>query len=123
MKQVEVPFWAHSLSAFSRFQKRTSHVGGTRHIGFKTSFSKKRENQYEWILQQAEERDWYVDTIVCPPNKIDNAVYGQGLNLLEVELFASILNRHMRTWQHHGPSHWTLAMSMKNASQIVSLNG
>lgn len=55
---------------------------------------KKRTEQYEWITQQSEERDWYVDTIICPPSKIDNAVYGQGLNLLEVDLFAAILNRH-----------------------------
>ena len=60
--------------------------------------AKQREEQYEWILQQAEERDWYVDTIVCPPNKIDQGVAGEGLNILEVDLFASILNRHNK---HH----------------------
>jgi|TARA_Y100000994_G_scaffold243471_2_gene241877 ribonuclease HII len=56
--------------------------------------AKKRFEQYEWIVQQSKERNWYVDTIICPPNKIDNAVYSEGLNLLEVDLFASILNRH-----------------------------
>ncbi len=56
--------------------------------------TKKREEQYDWILQMSEDRDWYVDTIICPPNKIDTAVYGEGLNLLEVDLFAAILNRH-----------------------------
>lgn len=56
--------------------------------------AKKRALQYDWILEQSEDRDWYVDTIICKPNRIDNAVYDQGLNLLEVDLFASILNRH-----------------------------
>lgn len=56
--------------------------------------AKKRALQYEWILEQEQERDWIVDTIVCKPDRIDNAVEGQGLNLLEVDLFASILNRH-----------------------------
>jgi ribonuclease HII len=60
--------------------------------------AKQREEQYEWILQQAEERDWYVDTIVCPPRKIDQGVAGEGLNILEVDLFATILNRHNK---HH----------------------
>ena len=60
----------------------------------KHNSAKKRVEQYEWIVQQSKERNWYVDTIICPPNKIDNAVYGEGLNLLEVDLFASILNRH-----------------------------
>ena len=56
--------------------------------------AKKSTLQYEWILEQEQERDWIVDTIVCKPDRIDNAVEGQGLNLLEVDLFASILNRH-----------------------------
>ena len=56
--------------------------------------AKQREEQYEWILQQAEKRDWYVDTIVCPPSKIDQGVAGEGLNILEVDLFATILNRY-----------------------------
>lgn len=56
--------------------------------------AKKRIEQYEWIVEQSNQRDWYIDTIICPPSRIDNAVYGQGLNLLEVDLFASILNRH-----------------------------
>ena len=47
----------------------------------------------------SEDRDWYVDTIICPPNKIDTAVYGEGLNLLEVDLFAAILNRHNAEFQ------------------------
>lgn len=56
----------------------------------------KRKLHYEWLNLQATERGWYVDTIICPPNRIDTAVYGQGLNILEVDLFASILNRHHR---------------------------
>ena len=56
--------------------------------------AKKRKEQYDWIIQQTEQRQWYVDTIVCPPSRIDIAVYGEGLNLLEVDLFASILNKH-----------------------------
>ena len=58
--------------------------------------AKQREEQYEWILQQAEKRDWYVDTIVCPPSKIDQGVAGEGLNILEVDLFATILNRYIK---------------------------
>ena len=60
--------------------------------------AKQREEQYEWILQQAEERDWYVDTIVCPPSKIDQGVAGEGLNILEVDLFATILNRYNKRY-------------------------
>ena len=60
--------------------------------------AKQREKQYEWILQQAEERDWYIDTIVCPPNKIDQGVAGEGLNILEVDLFATILNRYNKRY-------------------------
>ena len=60
--------------------------------------AKQREKQYEWMIQQAEKRDWYVDTIVCPPSKIDQGVAGEGLNILEVDLFATILNRHNK---HH----------------------
>ena len=60
--------------------------------------AKQREKQYEWMIQQAEKRDWYVDTIVCSPSKIDQGVAGEGLNILEVDLFATILNRHNK---HH----------------------
>ena len=60
--------------------------------------AKQREKQYEWILQQAEERDWYIDTIVCPPSKIDQGVAGEGLNILEVDLFATILNRYNKRY-------------------------
>jgi ribonuclease HII len=59
--------------------------------------AKKRAMQYEWILDQERERDWIIDTIICQPNRIDNAVEGQGLNLLEVDLFAAILNRHNKS--------------------------
>ena len=54
----------------------------------------KRKSQYEYIIEQTKKRDWYVDTLVCAPWRIDNAVDGEGLNLLEVDLFAAILNRH-----------------------------
>ena len=60
--------------------------------------AKQREKQYEWILQQAEERDWHIDTIVCPPSKIDQGVAGEGLNILEVDLFATILNRYNKRY-------------------------
>jgi len=56
----------------------------------------KRKLHYDWLNQQVTERGWYVDTIICKPNRIDNAVYAKGLNILEVDLFASILNRHHR---------------------------
>lgn len=62
--------------------------------------AKKRNEMYEWILQQSKERDWYVDTIICPPDKIDNAVNGEGLNILEVDLFSAILNRHNAVISH-----------------------
>ena len=58
----------------------------------------KRKLHYEWLNQQVVERGWYVDTIICQPNRIDNAVYAKGLNILEVDLFSSILNRHHRSF-------------------------
>ena len=59
----------------------------------------KRKKHYEWLNQQADERGWYVDTIICQPNRIDDAVYAKGLNILEVDLFSAILNRHHREFQ------------------------
>ena len=61
----------------------------------------KRKLHYEWLNQQSTERGWYVDTIICQPNRIDTAVYGKGLNILEVDLFASILNRHHQSFAQH----------------------
>ena len=61
----------------------------------------KRKKHYEWLNQQADERGWYVDTIICQPNRIDNAVYAKGLNILEVDLFSAILNRHHREFQQN----------------------
>ena len=58
----------------------------------------KRKLHYEWLNQQVVERGWYVDTIICQPNRIDNAVYAKGLNILEVDLFSSILNSHHRSF-------------------------
>ena len=58
----------------------------------------KRKLHYDWLKKQASERGWYAETLICPPNRIDTAVYGQGLNILEVDLFASILNRHHKTF-------------------------
>ena len=59
----------------------------------------KRKLHYDWLNQQVIERGWYVDTIICKPNRIDNAVYAKGLNILEVDLFSSILNRHHRSFK------------------------
>ena len=61
----------------------------------------KRKIHFEWLNQQAKERGWYVDTIICQPNRIDTAVYGKGLNILEVDLFASILNRHHQSFAQY----------------------
>ncbi|MCH1442491.1 MAG: ribonuclease HII [Candidatus Poseidoniaceae archaeon] len=69
------------------------HIEDSKHLSHA-----KRKLHYEWINQQVVERGWYVDTIICQPNRIDNAVYAKGLNILEVDLFSSILNRHHRSF-------------------------
>lgn len=69
------------------------HIEDSKHLSHA-----KRKLHYEWLNQQVVERGWYVDTIICQPNRIDNAVYAKGLNILEVDLFSSILNRHHRSF-------------------------
>lgn len=53
---------------------------------------KKRVAMAAWFHEQAGERGWLHEIIVCPPRRIDAAVKNNGLNLLEVELFAEALN-------------------------------
>ncbi len=53
---------------------------------------KKRVAMADWFHQQAEQRGWLHQVIVCPPPRVDAAVVHNGLNLLEVELFAEALN-------------------------------
>ena len=52
----------------------------------------KRKAMAAWFHQQASQRGWLHQLVVCPPPRIDAAVSKNGLNLLEVELFAEALN-------------------------------
>lgn len=69
-------------------------VKDSKHLTFK-----KREELTEWFQQQAEERGWVFSLVVCPPERIDNAVQTTGLNILEVELFAEALSQ-IRSMTH-----------------------
>jgi ribonuclease HII len=53
---------------------------------------KKRVAMADWFHEQARQRGWFHNVIVCQPPRIDAAVHHNGLNLLEVELFAEALN-------------------------------
>lgn len=52
----------------------------------------KRSAMAAWFHEQANQRGWLHQLVVCPPPRIDAAVANNGLNLLEVELFAEALN-------------------------------
>ena len=52
----------------------------------------KRVAMATWFHEQASERGWLHQVIVCPPDRIDASVKKNGLNLLEVDLFAEALN-------------------------------
>ena len=52
----------------------------------------KRLQMAAWFHEQASERGWLHEIVVCTPPRIDAAVVNNGLNLLEVELFAEALN-------------------------------
>ena len=52
----------------------------------------KRVAMATWFHEQANQRGWLHQLVVCPPPRIDAAVNNNGLNLLEVELFAEALN-------------------------------
>ena len=45
---------------------------------------KKRVAMADWFHEQARQRGWLHQVIVCPPPRIDAAVIHNGLNLLEV---------------------------------------
>ena len=62
---------------------------------------KKRVAMADWFYEQARQRGWFHHVIVCQPPRIDAAVHHNGLNLLEVELFAEALNP-MRTKVEQG---------------------
>ena len=52
----------------------------------------KRVAMATWFHEQAGQRGWLHQVIVCPPDRIDASVQNNGLNLLEVDLFAEALN-------------------------------
>ena len=52
-----------------------------------------REEIRTWFLDKCAERGWKFATILCPPNRVDHAVYDKGLNVLETELFAESINQ------------------------------
>lgn len=52
----------------------------------------KRVEMVNWFHTTAEKRGWQHRLVVCMPPRIDAAVVKNGLNLLEVELFAEALN-------------------------------
>ena len=56
----------------------------------------KREQLYEWIMDQSEERSWSYEIRISAPAEIDRAMAMTNLNDHEVSLFAS-LARKLRT--------------------------
>ena len=52
----------------------------------------KRLDMATWFHEQASQRGWLHTVVECPPPRIDASVANNGLNLLEVELFAEALN-------------------------------
>ena len=53
---------------------------------------KKRLQLVEWYKQQMKSRGWKYVVNICSPQRIDAALSGDGLNILEVDLFAECLN-------------------------------
>ncbi|MBO58061.1 MAG: ribonuclease HII [Euryarchaeota archaeon] len=54
--------------------------------------NKKREACFNWLNEQAEERDWRIRKLLAFPAHIDNWMTNRSLNDLEVEMFAHISN-------------------------------
>ena len=52
----------------------------------------KRQELISWYKQQMETREWKYVINVCSPQRIDAALSKEGLNILEVDLFAECLN-------------------------------
>ena len=57
----------------------------------------KRLEMVNWFHTNADQRGWRHQLIECMPPRIDAAVMNNGLNLLEVELFAEALNHFVNT--------------------------
>ena len=53
---------------------------------------KKRLELVDWFKQQKDSRGWEYEVNICSPERIDTALSGDGLNILEVDLFAECLN-------------------------------
>ncbi len=54
--------------------------------------AKKRLQLVEWYKLQMESRGWKYVVNICSPQRIDAALSGDGLNILEVDLFAECIN-------------------------------
>lgn len=52
----------------------------------------KRAEIQDWFFRQCKQRGWLYSIISCDAKRVDNAVYGSGLNVLETELFAESVN-------------------------------
>ena len=53
----------------------------------------RRDELYQWILDQASERDWSYEIRISPPAEIDRAMAMTNLNDHEVSLFASLARK------------------------------
>ena len=53
---------------------------------------KRRVELVDWFKQQMDSRGWKYEVNICSPQRIDVALLGDGLNILEVDLFAECLN-------------------------------
>ena len=53
---------------------------------------KKRRELVDWYKQQMDSREWKYVVNICSPQRIDAALSKDGLNILEVDLFAECLN-------------------------------
>jgi len=72
-----------------------SDVGLLIDIGVKDSkdlTAEKRQLIKEWFLENCSKKGWRYSLIYCPPERIDDAVFSNGLNILETELFAESIN-------------------------------
>jgi len=72
-----------------------SDIGLLVEIGVKDSkdlTAKKRLMIKEWFIENCDKKGWRYSLIYCSPERIDEAVFSKGLNILETELFAESIN-------------------------------
>ena len=55
--------------------------------------AKKRQNIHSWFMENYQTMGWNYSITYGKPEQIDEAVYRNGLNLLECQLFAESINR------------------------------